>query len=82
VRHVAHGREPRTLVRYRERTPDADWDGFDHKADVLAALLRLQGNLCCYCSRAITPVRISVIMNTWIGASRTPESEHHDRVQG
>lgn len=80
-----HQREPKSLRRYRETTPNATYSGMhgsikQHIRDILA---EEQGYICAYCMRRIIPDESNMEIEHFIPQQRHPKSqfsplEHQD----
>lgn len=74
MRRIAKGPEPPSLTQYRQ-TFNADYEGYNDKDTLRAALFDEQRGLCCYCLCRIRPTSQRMKIAHWHPQSRHPKEQ-------
>jgi uncharacterized protein (TIGR02646 family) len=70
MKHIVKGQEPQSLVEHRVKS-SADYDNYSNKNDLRKAILRDQGDICCYCMQRISCKKMKI--EHWRSQDKYPE---------
>ena len=67
--------EPKSLIDYRQKTPNATYEGFQEKHDLREALLKQQGYICAYCMNRIENDRNLTKIDHYLSQKEYPKKQ-------